>query len=66
LGVNNDIEFGNVVSLMVNNSPKYIALWLGIAKIGATSSLINTNLKGKTLNHCLNISFEQSNVNNKK
>src|ERR1700719_1809148 len=37
------------------NRPEYLAIWLGITKVGGVVSLINTNLRGTALGHCLNI-----------
>jgi len=34
---------------MMDNRPEFLFTWLGFAKIGVVTSLINTNLKGKTL-----------------
>ena len=56
----NGIRTGTVVPLMMNNCPAYIAIWLGLAKIGASAALINTNLSGKSLLHCLQTGLEQS------
>jgi fatty-acyl-CoA synthase len=37
------------------NCPEYMAIWLGITRIGATVSLVNTNLMGESLSHSINI-----------
>ena len=37
------------------NRPEYLAVWLGIAKAGGATALINTNLAGASLAHSLNI-----------
>jgi fatty-acyl-CoA synthase len=37
------------------NCPEYMAIWLGITSIGATVSLVNTNLMGESLAHSVNI-----------
>jgi len=47
---------GDVVALLMENRPEYLAAWLGIIKIGATAALINTNLVKGPLSHSLNIS----------
>lgn len=47
---------GDAVALLMENKPEYIVAWLGIVKMGATAALINTNLTGMGLGHCLNIS----------
>jgi fatty-acyl-CoA synthase len=44
---------GDVVALCMENRAEYIAIWLGIAKLGATSALINTNLTGQPLAHAI-------------
>src|SRR6202047_2685472 len=46
---------GEAVCLVMPNRPEYLAIWLGISKVGGVVSLINTNLRGTALAHCLNI-----------
>ncbi len=46
---------GDVVALIMPNSPDYLAAWIGIASTGATAALINTHLTGIPLAHALNI-----------
>lgn len=46
---------GDVVCLLMLNCPDYMAIWLGISRIGATVALINTNLVAKSLAHSINI-----------
>ncbi len=46
---------GEVVCLVMPNRPEYLAIWLGITKVGVVVSLINTNLRGSALAHCLDI-----------
>uniref|UniRef100_A0A1B6DM00 Long-chain-fatty-acid--CoA ligase n=1 Tax=Clastoptera arizonana TaxID=38151 RepID=A0A1B6DM00_9HEMI len=45
---------GDVISLVMENCTEYVCIWLGLAKIGVTTALINTNLRGKSLIHCIN------------
>lgn len=47
---------GDVVALLMENRPEYLAVWLGMAKAGVTTALINTNLGGQTLRHALTVS----------
>ncbi len=47
---------GDVVALLMENRPEYVATWLGLAKLGVVSALINTNLSGKALDHALETS----------
>ena len=46
---------GDAVALMMPNRPEYMAIWLGITSVGGVVSLINTNLRGASLAHCLDI-----------
>ncbi len=40
---------GDVVALMMENRPEFIMAWTGLAKLGATAALINTNTRGRAL-----------------
>ena len=51
----NGIGKGDVVALMMPNRPEYLAVWLGIARAGGVTALLNTNLTGAALAHCVNI-----------
>jgi fatty-acyl-CoA synthase len=44
---------GDVVALMAPNRPDYMALWLGVSSVGGVVALLNTNLRGAALAHCL-------------
>ena len=44
---------GDVVALLMENRPEYIGIWLGMSRIGVVSALLNTNLKGERLAHCM-------------
>jgi fatty-acyl-CoA synthase len=44
---------GDVVALLMPNRPEYMAVWLGLTRIGVVVALINTNLRGPSLAHCL-------------
>jgi len=46
---------GDAVCLMMPNRPEYMAIWLGLTSIGIVVALINTNLTGPSLAHCVNI-----------
>ncbi|HUB98065.1 MAG TPA: long-chain-acyl-CoA synthetase [Stellaceae bacterium] len=43
------IRPGDVVGVMLPNSPHYLASWLGIVRVGAVAALVNTNLVGEAL-----------------
>ncbi|QYJ07798.1 long-chain-acyl-CoA synthetase [Qipengyuania flava] len=49
------LQPGDTVALMLENCPDYLATWFGLSKVGVVSALINTNLQGEGLAHCLSI-----------
>jgi fatty-acyl-CoA synthase len=49
------IQKGDTVCLMMPNRPEYMALWLGITRVGGVVALLNSNLTGATLAHCINV-----------
>ncbi len=51
------IAKGEVVCLLMTNRPEYIAVWLGITSVGGVVSLLNTNLAGPSLAHCVNVAL---------
>src|SRR5262249_1624323 len=46
---------GETVGLLMPNRPEYLAAWLGITRIGGVVALLNTNLGGRALAHCIDI-----------
>ncbi|KAJ8657286.1 hypothetical protein O0I10_007102 [Lichtheimia ornata] len=46
----------DVVCMMHPNHPLFMVTWLAILKIGAIPSLLNTNLNGESLVHCVQVS----------
>jgi fatty-acyl-CoA synthase len=42
---------GDVVALLMPNRPEYLAIWLGITRVGGVVALLNTNLTGRSLAH---------------
>jgi solute carrier family 27 fatty acid transporter 1/4 len=46
---------GDVVAIYMTNKPEFIAIQLGMAKIGIVCALINSNLKQEGLYHCVNV-----------
>ncbi|XP_070521049.1 long-chain fatty acid transport protein 4-like isoform X2 [Cardiocondyla obscurior] len=46
---------GDTVALLLENRPEFVAIWLGLTKIGVVTALINTNLRKTSLLHCVNI-----------
>ena len=43
------------VCLLMPNRPEFMAIWLGITRVGGVVALLNTNLAGPSLAHCINI-----------
>jgi fatty-acyl-CoA synthase len=50
---------GKTVALLMPNRADYVAIWLGLTRVGCTVALLNTNLSHKALTHCLCISGAQ-------
>ena len=46
---------GDTVCLLMPNRPEYMAVWLGITRVGGVVALLNTNLTGRSLAHCIEI-----------
>jgi fatty-acyl-CoA synthase len=50
-----ELKSGDVVALDLENCPDFAAVWFGLSKIGVATALINTNLEGEGLSHCIGI-----------
>lgn len=48
-----DFGQGTTVGLLMENRPEFVTTWLGLAKIGAATALLNTKLRGDALAHSL-------------
>ena len=46
---------GDVVALMMGARPEYFALWLGLTQVGVVVALLNVNLAGAALAHCVRV-----------
>uniref|UniRef100_A0AC35U9L4 AMP-binding domain-containing protein n=1 Tax=Rhabditophanes sp. KR3021 TaxID=114890 RepID=A0AC35U9L4_9BILA len=57
---------GDSVALFMENSGEFVAIWVGLAKIGVVSAWINTNLKLEPLAHCINTSKAKCIISSKK
>ena len=51
-----NLRRGQVVALFMPNRLEYFAIWYGLSKVGVVTALINNQLTGLPLAHCLNIS----------
>jgi fatty-acyl-CoA synthase len=49
------IAKGDVICLLMPNRPEYMAVWLGITRIGGIVGLLNTTLTSASLAHCINV-----------
>jgi len=49
------IGHGDVVSLMMENRIEFLGAFVAVGKLGAITSMINTNLRGKPLMHCVSV-----------
>ena len=54
-GIAQGLARGDVICLLMKNCPEYLAIWLGLSRIGVTVALINTNLTGELLRHSIDI-----------
>ncbi len=50
-----NLRRSDTIGLVMLNRIDYVAAWMGFAKAGIPTALINTNLAGPALAHCLNI-----------
>ncbi|TWW67828.1 long-chain fatty acid transport protein 2-like [Takifugu flavidus] len=46
------LKEGDTVALLLGNEPQFVWLWLALAKLGCTASLLNFNIRSKSLLHC--------------
>lgn len=49
------VKKGDCVAVLMHNCPEYISTWIGISRSGGAAALLNTNLTGMGLAHCINI-----------
>lgn len=53
--LDNGVTAGEVVCVFLPNCADYLALWLGITRVGGVAALINTNLVGASLAQAVDI-----------
>lgn len=53
--ISQGIRKGDVVALFMENRPEFLFCAVGIAKVGAVASLLNTSQTGKVLMHSINL-----------
>lgn len=54
-GLTAGLRSGDVVCLDMPNCPEYLAVWLGLTRLGVAVALANTHLAGEALAHCINV-----------
>nr|CAD2167724.1 unnamed protein product [Meloidogyne enterolobii] len=45
----------DTIGILLENCIEFVAIWLGLSKIGVITSWINTQLRGHSLSHSINI-----------
>src|SRR5262245_41895060 len=50
-----DVVKGDTVCLLMPGRPEFLALWVGVTRVGGVVSLLNTNLTGMALAYCINV-----------
>jgi fatty-acyl-CoA synthase len=51
-----NLRRGDTVALVLPNRIEFLAAWLGFSKVGVAAALINNQLTGAALTHCIRIS----------
>jgi fatty-acyl-CoA synthase len=54
-GIARGLKNGDAVSLLMPNCAEYLAIWLGLTRIGVVVALVNSQLAGDVLAHSINI-----------
>ncbi|XP_071345126.1 long-chain fatty acid transport protein 2-like [Trachinotus anak] len=52
LSVHARLQEGDTVALFFGNEPQFVWSWLALAKLGCVASLLNHNIRSKSLLHC--------------
>ena len=52
LSTHAQLRQGDTVALFLGNEPHFVWLWLALAKLGCVASLLNCNIRSKSLLHC--------------
>ena len=53
-------KYGDVISLLMENKPEFLFAWIGLSKLGIITACLNSNIKGKSLSHCIGASKSAS------
>ncbi|XP_061732865.1 long-chain fatty acid transport protein 6 [Nerophis ophidion] len=49
----NCLKGGDIVAVLMANEPDFIHVWFGLCKLGCQVAFLNTNIKSKSLLHCI-------------
>ncbi|MDT3684686.1 MAG: long-chain-acyl-CoA synthetase [Pseudorhodoplanes sp.] len=49
------IRKDDTICLLMPNRPEYVAIWVGVTRVGGVMALLNTNLVGPSLAHCIDL-----------
>ena len=49
------VRKGDTVCLLMSGRPEFLAVWIGITRIGGVTALLNTNLVDSGLAYCINV-----------
>ncbi|MPZ38910.1 MAG: long-chain-acyl-CoA synthetase [Rhizobiales bacterium] len=49
------IAKGDTICLLMPNRPEFLTIWIGVTRVGGVVALLNTNLIGMALAHCINV-----------
>ena len=52
-GIAHGLQSGDAVALLMSNCAEYVAVWLGLTRIGAIVALLNSQLAGEVLAHSI-------------
>ena len=52
---NQDLKAGDTASVFMENRIEFLATVIALNKLGVTAALINTNLSGRPLTHCISV-----------
>src|SRR6204780_2989744 len=54
-GIGRDLKSGDAVALLMSNCAEYLAIWLGLTRVGVVVALVNSQLDGDVLAHSIKI-----------
>jgi fatty-acyl-CoA synthase len=54
-GIGRELKRGDAVALLMSNCAEYLAIWLGLTRIGVVVALVNSQLAGDVLAHSIKI-----------